>query len=106
MIPLSAHLFAYSISIMVAAGLFVCSEFVPAIDEFLAKFAIMGAFKGDVPVAIFMLSIIGYLVFLVIFSGIDKENKKLYLFIRLAFVMTMVFVLLVAVTGAIEYFIS
>lgn len=105
MIPLSAHLFAYSITIMAAAALFACSEFFPAIEEFLTKLAAMGAFKGDVTISILMLSIIGYLIFLVIFSGIDKENKRLYSFIRLAFVLTMVFVLLVAVVGAIKYFI-
>lgn len=104
MIPLSAHLLAYSISIMTAAALFVCSVFFPALEEFLTKLMVMGAFKGDVSISILMLTIIGYLVFLVIFSGVDKENRKIESFIRLAFVLTIVFALIVAITCAIKYF--
>ncbi len=92
MITTAAHLIAYIATLFAASALLLLSYLIASFNESLTKLTMFGAISGNEYVSIFVISIICYLIFMVIFSGVDKEDGSVERLTKSALIATIAFV--------------
>lgn len=103
MITLSAHLLAYLATLLLASSLLLLSFLFPSFNQWLSKLAVVGAANGNEYVVMLIISIICYLIFMVVFSGVGKENRNIERLTRLTLIATIAFACFVAVTTLLNF---
>ena len=106
MITISAHLIAYIATLVVVSALLLFSLLFPSFSEWLSKLTVFGATNTDEYVAILVISVICYLIFMVIFSGIDKENRSLQSLIKWVLVASLAFICFAVVAITLNYLLA
>lgn len=104
MITISAHLFAYVATLLVVSALLLFSFLFPSFNEWLSELTVFGGTNSNQYISMLVISIIFYLIFMVVFSGVDKENRNLQQLIRMVFVATIAFACFVVVAILLNYF--
>lgn len=103
MITISAHLAAYIATLLAISVLFLFSFLSTSFNQWLSKLTVFGAISGNEYLSILVISIICYLVFMVVFSGVDKENRNVQQLTRMVFIATIAFACFVVVTILLNY---
>jgi uncharacterized BrkB/YihY/UPF0761 family membrane protein len=106
MITISAHLIAYIATLLVVSALLLLSLLFPSFSQWLTKLTVFGAAKTNECVALVVISIICYLIFMVIFSGTDKENRYIQKLTQWVLIASLAFICFVVVAITLSFFIA
>lgn len=103
MITISAHLYAYIATLLALSVLLLLSFLFPSFGEWLSKLTVFGGANSNQYISMLVISIICYLIFMVVFSGVDKENRNIQQLTRIVFMVTIAFACFVVVAILLNY---
>lgn len=106
MITISAHLLAYVATLLVISALLLFSFLFASFNEWLSKLTVFGGKNSNQYISILVISIMFYLIFMVVFSGVGKENRNIQQLTRMVFLATIAFACFVVFAILLKYFIA